>query len=155
MDTGVGTPAFMPPEVIVGAPDAPTSAASPAGNHPAASLSSGFAAPTDVFSYGMLLLAMWTRRAPFATSESDVPPPFVVMSKIAAGERPAFPPGMPRALVDLVRACWAQDPRDRPTMVEAIGTLKGAVTAVDDASATCGARDAAAMAPADADAAIV
>ncbi|EGB04475.1 hypothetical protein AURANDRAFT_14498, partial [Aureococcus anophagefferens] len=75
-----------------------------------------FASPTDVFAYGMLLVSLWNCLPPFATSDDDVPPPFVVMSKIANGERPTLPPGMPRRLAAVVEDCWAQDPAARPTM---------------------------------------
>ncbi|KAJ1459720.1 kinase-like domain-containing protein, partial [Pelagophyceae sp. CCMP2097] len=69
---------------------------------------------TDSFSFSMLLVAMWTTFPPFADTDSpNAPQAFTVMSKIAAGERPAVPQGMPPALADVVRTCWSQRPEAR------------------------------------------
>ena len=132
--TGVGTPAFMAPEIIIGVPETPP----PPGAPPAASPGADFASPTDVFAYGMLLVSLWNCLPPFATSDDDVPPPFVVMSKIANGERPTLPPGMPRRLAAVVEDCWAQDPAARPTMVDAIAEISAFRDARPDDGATCG-----------------
>ena len=65
--TGVGTPAFMAPEIIIGVPETSPQAAPTNGGgapHPATQPSSDFASPTDVFAYGMLLVSMWNCLAP-------------------------------------------------------------------------------------------
>ena len=38
--------------------------------------------------------------------------------------RPQIPASIPVSLADLLRRCWAQDPRDRPTIAAVIATLR-------------------------------
>lgn len=130
MTAGVGTPAFMPPEVITGE-------ASDARHRPASA---------DVFSYGMLIVAAWTRKAPFAASAGDAPPPFSVMSRIASGKRPPHAPGAPRRLRALVDRCWAQDPAARPGLAEHVIPELRAIRRdwLPSEDATCSGLDAAA-----------
>ena len=71
------------------------------------------------------------------------------MSKIANGERPSLPPGMPASLAKIVADCWAQDPGARPSMVDAVADLGALMEAhKGDATARCGDLDAAAAAAA-------
>ncbi|MEM7772212.1 MAG: protein kinase, partial [Cyanobacteria bacterium P01_A01_bin.37] len=132
---GVGTPAFMSPELITG------------GAH---ALPDSFAAPADVFAFAMLLHCTWTCRLPFEAYDDDddqaaavrsdddddddggkprARPPlgaFALMSKIAAGQRPALPDDMPPRLKALIAACWAQQPNQRPTMAHVVDDLLAA-----------------------------
>jgi len=115
--TGVGTPAFMSPEVILGASE-------DVSHQPE---SGPFRAPADVFSFGMLMFCTFACQQPFDHLISNIdkdgaqqaPPqvaPFAIMSKIANGERPTLPSDMPSGLKLLVSRCWSQRPADRPNM---------------------------------------
>jgi len=137
--TGVGTPAFMSPEIITGTGD---------GLGDGLDDAAPFRAPADVFAFAMLLYCTWTCRLPFEAYDDDLQsagdsskhaddrtssassrrkrPPlgaFALMSKIAAGERPSLPDDMPPRLGALVSQCWAQATADRPTMTHVLDEL--------------------------------
>lgn len=140
--TGVGTPAFMAPEIITGGETTTTFGDD---------YLDPFAAPADVFAFAMLLYCTWTCRLPFeawnvdddpllettsSTSSSSssklrhrMKPPFsafALMSKIAAGERPALPDDVGR-LGYLISACWAHASTARPTMAHVLIELQDLV----------------------------
>ena len=69
----------------------------------------------DVYGYGMFLYEMAHHRLPFGGGKL---PSKVLAEKITAGERPKVAPGLPKALVQLITSCWAQNPNERPNMCE-------------------------------------
>jgi serine/threonine protein kinase len=73
----------------------------------------------DVYSFGMLLWAMLTEKEPFAGRDGMQ----IAVAVCKNGARPQFPPGTPRALIELIKACWAQDSRERPTLENVVASL--------------------------------
>lgn len=74
----------------------------------------------DVYSYGILLWEMLTRRVPFEEKDK-VQITFAVLNK---GERPPIPEDTPEPLSQLICQCWAQDPQDRPTFGEIVSAIQ-------------------------------
>ena len=74
----------------------------------------------DVYSYGMLLWEMLTRKIPFE-GKDKVQITYAVVNK---GERPEIPSDTPKALADLISCCWAQDPQDRPTFGDIVAAFQ-------------------------------
>ncbi|GCD97309.1 serine/threonine-protein kinase [Embleya hyalina] len=88
--TVLGTPAYMAPEQIEkGAADY----------------------PTDVFAMGSVLSFAATGRLAFPADT-----PIAALGRIVYGE--ADPTGVPPELADLIRACLAKAPKDRPALTE-------------------------------------
>ncbi|AEN10934.1 MULTISPECIES: serine/threonine-protein kinase [unclassified Streptomyces] len=90
----IGSPGYMSPEQVRG------EVLTPAG---------------DVFSLGSVLAFAGTRRHPFGSAESGM---HAVMYRIAQ-EEPDLT-GLPEALTELVGACLAKNPADRPTPEEVV-----------------------------------
>lgn len=91
----IGTYAYMSPEQVDGRPAGP---------------------PSDVFSLGAVLTFAATGRSPFAAA--SIP---AVAHRITL-ERPELG-GLPGDLHDLIAACLAKNPDDRPTLARLLGEL--------------------------------
>ncbi|WP_052422389.1 serine/threonine-protein kinase [Nonomuraea candida] len=99
-DDDRGTPPYVAPERLLGAP-----------THPA----------VDVYALGVLLHTMLTGRTPY---------PETTWEEIEAARRtepPPRPPGVPNAIATLCRRCLAHDPRDRPTAAQIVSALNSAL----------------------------
>lgn len=79
---------------------------------------------TDIWSFGMLLWELWTRRVPF-----DGLSPQAVVEKVLAHELPPWPPKTPPVLEQIAGRCWsrvrpsASDSEERSeTMWDTCGT---------------------------------
>ncbi|MEU7741356.1 protein kinase [Nonomuraea sp. NPDC049158] len=95
-DDDRGTPPYVAPERLAGAP-----------THPA----------VDVYALGVLLFAMLTGRTPY---------PETTWEQIEAAHRTAPPPrvtGVPHGIASLCRNCLAHDPARRPTAAEIADSL--------------------------------
>ena len=95
---GMGTPGYMPPEVIM--------------------LKKGERYEPkywDVFSMAMIIYFMWTGKHPLLEEFENA---FVIIEEISKGTRPFLPSSMPTNLKDIVRQMWEQDYTKRPTMEE-------------------------------------
>jgi serine/threonine protein kinase len=91
-----GTPIYMAPELYE---------------------TSEYSIKVDVYAYGMVVYEVLTGLEPFA----ELPNRAAIERKVTRGERPAIPPGvLTQSVVDLIQACWAQDPDGRPTFDEVI-----------------------------------
>ncbi|GAA4637391.1 hypothetical protein GCM10023196_091010 [Actinoallomurus vinaceus] len=86
----VGTPAFMSPEQARGRQVGP---------------------PGDVFSLGAVLVFTLTGRSPFGTGQPDA-----VIYRVVHDEPDVT--GLPAHLTDLVTACLAKNPADRPSLAQ-------------------------------------
>ncbi len=106
-----GTPSYMAPEVIELDDDSKSNSLDL------------FA--TDVFSYGILMWEVLSGQQPFGQIRADK-----VLNFISNGKRPTpslttdslvqggWTQEHAEVLTTLVTRCWAQDPKDRPTMEE-------------------------------------
>lgn len=99
-DDDRGTPPYVAPERLLGAP-----------THPA----------VDVYALGVLLFAMLTGRTPY---------PETTWEEIEAAHRTDPPPrvtGVPYAVASLCQSCLAHLPEERPTAEEAVAALTTAL----------------------------
>jgi len=65
----------------------------------------------DLFSYGMILFEVFAHEIPYADLHDNVE----VLFSITRGERPSIPPTLPPYLHDLIKKCWEEDPKLRPS----------------------------------------
>ena len=99
----------------------------------------------DVYSFGMVLLELVTRRLPWV----EVKELSQIVLKVAQGQRPPLPDnGLPSQLRDLIQRCWAQEPGERPTFDEiALALAASPFGSAAGAGAACAGADAAAEDP--------
>ncbi|MEO3778115.1 protein kinase [Micromonospora sp. B11E3] len=111
-DGAFGTPAYVAPERLHGAPAQPA---------------------TDIYSLGVLLYETLTGRVPYpadtweqlgAALATGAPPP------------PLDVPGLPAEVARTCLRCLARDPRDRPTAQEVAGVLRDQLLPADPQAAT-------------------
>uniref|UniRef100_A0A3Q3JFZ4 Protein kinase domain-containing protein n=1 Tax=Monopterus albus TaxID=43700 RepID=A0A3Q3JFZ4_MONAL len=95
----VGTFPWMAPEVIQSLPVSET---------------------CDTFSYGVVLWEMLTREIPFKGLEG-LQVAWLVVEK---NERLTIPSSCPVSFADLMRSCWATDPKKRPLFKQILSTLE-------------------------------
>jgi len=81
----------------------------------------------DIYSFGMILWELATRQLPF----SDAADEQTVISWIKDGEQEKIPADCPKALADMIQACWGP-PDKRPTAAEILTQLKQAQPALED-----------------------
>ncbi|XP_077540658.1 mitogen-activated protein kinase kinase kinase 7-like [Haemaphysalis longicornis] len=77
--------------------------------------SSTYTEKCDIFSWGIILWEVLTRRKPF---EDCGPPAFCIMWAVHQGKRPPLIRGCPAVLEQLMVRCWSQNPEQRPPMAE-------------------------------------
>jgi len=90
---GQGTPYFMAPELLLGAPSSTAS---------------------DVYAFGIVLFEMTTRSNPYEGEDFDE----VLRDVIKEKKRPELPRGVPPELATIMCECWHWDARRRPTFLE-------------------------------------
>ncbi|XP_034740919.1 mitogen-activated protein kinase kinase kinase 20 isoform X2 [Etheostoma cragini] len=95
----VGTFPWMAPEVIQSLPVSET---------------------CDTFSYGVVLWEMLTREIPFKGLEG-LQVAWLVVEK---NERLTIPSGCPASFAELMRNCWATEPKERPIFKQILSTLE-------------------------------
>ncbi|TDH06894.1 hypothetical protein EPR50_G00118110 [Perca flavescens] len=95
----VGTFPWMAPEVIQSLPVSET---------------------CDTFSYGVVLWEMLTREIPFKGLEG-LQVAWLVVEK---NERLTIPSGCPASFAELMRNCWATEPKERPVFKQILSTLE-------------------------------
>ena len=65
----------------------------------------------DLYSYGMILFELFAHKKPYSDIHSDIE----VATKVFSGQRPPIPPTLPQYLHKLIKNCWKENPRQRPT----------------------------------------
>ncbi len=90
--TAVGTPFYMSPEMVSGKP-----------YHPG----------MDIWSVGIMTLAMALNRLPFATTQLRLKPPQVVMQTKLGTCRPVIPTDLPELLRDFISVTLHEDINQR------------------------------------------
>jgi serine/threonine protein kinase len=74
----------------------------------------------DVFSFGLVLYEILTRRPVFPLSE----PPFEVIRRLRNRELPEIPASCGRAMQALIPRCWRTNPGDRPSFEQVFGFIR-------------------------------
>uniref|UniRef100_A0A671LHH8 Mitogen-activated protein kinase kinase kinase 7 n=1 Tax=Sinocyclocheilus anshuiensis TaxID=1608454 RepID=A0A671LHH8_9TELE len=94
MTNNKGSAAWMAPEVFEG---------------------SNYSEKCDVFSWGIILWEVITRRKPF---DEIGGPAFRIMWAVHRGTRPPLIKNLPKPIESLMTRCWSKDPSQRPSMEE-------------------------------------
>src|SRR5437899_2436521 len=74
------------------------------------SVNSKFTEKCDVYSYGVTLWELSTRRVPY--EDHSLP---MIQSLVAQGDRLSIPESVPGYMVALISDCWHQNPEKRPS----------------------------------------
>lgn len=93
----MGTSSYMSPEMIRG---------------------TKYTEKVDVYSFGILLWEMYTHKVPFRSMHA-----LQIAHKVLQGERPQIPDKCPNALQVLLRACWHEQPSERPSFKDIVFAL--------------------------------
>ncbi|XP_063773063.1 mitogen-activated protein kinase kinase kinase 7 isoform X2 [Pseudophryne corroboree] len=96
MTNNKGSAAWMAPEVFEG---------------------SNYSEKCDVFSWGIILWEVITRRKPF---DEIGGPAFRIMWAVHNGTRPPLIKNLPKPIESLMTRCWSKDPSKRPSMEEIV-----------------------------------
>jgi len=106
MTAGVGTPAFMAPEILDSKP---------------------YSKPADVFSFGISMYELWTEKTPYSTS--GFTKPWEIAHFVIEGKRLPVPKEMPASYAQVMVKCWDGNPEKRPTFDQVVEMLQEAVDA--------------------------
>lgn len=90
--TGIGTPSFMPPELLA---------------------NGKYKETADVYSFSIIMWQVATEQEPY-TQFTNV---WKIVDHVTAGNRLPLD-GIPEGLTTLITRCWAQDQHDRPLFPE-------------------------------------
>ncbi len=112
-----GTPLWMAPEVLEG---------------------KEFSTSADVYSFGIVLWEIFTRKEPFSQFRNYQKFKEAVVKQ---GVRPRIPPECPPSLAQLIERCWAADPLLRPNMVTILDELENILIDVAIDSGDAAAKD--------------
>ena len=104
MTKGVGTPAFMAPEILDSKP---------------------YSKPADVYSFGVSMYELWTEKTPY--TNCGFTKPWDVAHFVISGKRLPVPRDMPASYAAIMQACWAHDPARRPTFAQVVEMLQEAL----------------------------
>ncbi|XP_049335305.1 mitogen-activated protein kinase kinase kinase 7 isoform X4 [Astyanax mexicanus] len=96
MTNNKGSAAWMAPEVFEG---------------------DNYSEKCDVFSWGIILWEVITRRKPF---DEIGGPAFRIMWAVHRGTRPPLIKNLPKPIESLMTRCWSKDPSQRPSMEEIV-----------------------------------
>ncbi|KAM4625213.1 mitogen-activated protein kinase kinase kinase 7-like isoform 2-T2 [Polymixia lowei] len=99
MTNNKGSAAWMAPEVFEG---------------------SNYSEKCDVFSWGIILWEVITRRKPFDEIGGSA---FCIMWAVHRGTRPPLIKDLPQPIESLMTHCWDKDPSQRPSMEEVKNTM--------------------------------
>ena len=79
---------------------------------------------SDVYSFGTVAWEVLTRELPWANQPLARD---IFMRVVMRGERPVIPADCPSDIAEVVRACWAELPADRPTLDDLVKRMKSTV----------------------------
>lgn len=79
--------------------------------------SSNYTEKCDVFSWGIILWEVLSRKKPFYNQGGSA---FSIMWAVHKGKRPPLLRNCPPVIENLMTACWDQDPSNRPSMEEIV-----------------------------------
>ncbi len=79
-----------------------------------------FSEKADVYSFGIVVWELVTRKAPFAGRNF-----MGVTLEVLEGRRPTVPADCPRAVAKLMTKCWHASPDKRPSMDRVVAILDG------------------------------
>ncbi|XP_071631322.1 mitogen-activated protein kinase kinase kinase 7 [Temnothorax longispinosus] len=96
MTNNKGSAAWMAPEVFEG---------------------SRYTEKCDVFSWGIILWEVLTRKKPFDDIGASA---YRIMWAVHVGQRPPLIEGCPKPIEDLMTRCWQKTPEERPSMDEVV-----------------------------------
>ncbi|XP_028134200.1 mitogen-activated protein kinase kinase kinase 7 isoform X1 [Diabrotica virgifera virgifera] len=103
--------------------------------------SSNYTEKCDVFSWGIILWEVLSRKKPFYNQGGSA---FSIMWAVHKGKRPPLLRNCPPPVEDLITSCWDQDPSKRPSMEEIVkrmasicSLLPGADTPIQRSSYNC------------------
>ncbi|XP_067351566.1 mitogen-activated protein kinase kinase kinase 7-like isoform X1 [Channa argus] len=99
MTNNKGSAAWMAPEVFEG---------------------SNYSEKCDVFSWGIILWEVITRKKPFDEIGGSA---FCIMWAVHRGTRPPLIKDLPEPIETLMTSCWDKEPSQRPSMEEAMNTM--------------------------------
>ncbi|KXZ44336.1 hypothetical protein GPECTOR_69g429 [Gonium pectorale] len=104
-NTHAGTPAYMAPEQFEGRP---------------------VSEKVDVYAFGMTLYECLTGEQPWSELQNPMQVIFLVGVQC---QRPPLPASTPAPLAELINACWADSPDDRPPFTQVLHWLQAALVA--------------------------
>jgi len=116
VERGIGTPAYMPPEMLVEGDEA---------TNPLA---------VDVYAMGVIMWQLWFREVPFEGKAVHK-----IMSMVTRGKRPPMDKGddlPPTALAELINMCWVQEHENRLTIDQVFSTFDEDIKPIIEANFT-------------------
>ena len=112
MTHNVGTPLYMAPEML--------------------SARGHYTRTADVYSYGILLAALWNEEQPYAAHDYENAFQFI-SAVVNDGARPPLDADCPADWRALAERCWATDPAARPTFAQILSEIAPEQDAADGA----------------------
>lgn len=76
---------------------------------------------SDVYSFGIVTWEIITRQLPWADQPLARD---IFLRVVMKGERPVIPADSPSDIAQVIRACWAELPADRPAFQELVAGMK-------------------------------
>jgi serine/threonine protein kinase len=116
VERGIGTPAYMPPEMLVEGDEE---------TNPLA---------VDVYAMGVIMWQLWFREVPFEGKAVHK-----IMSMVTRGKRPPMDKGddlPPTELAELINMCWVQEHENRLTIDQVFSTFDEDVKPIIEANFT-------------------